>query len=180
MNRIRILAAFSVWLIVLPALHATMVVPISVEELTRRASDVVEVTAVTSWSSWNPQHTLIYTYTQVQVTQNLKGSSRTITVKQLGGTVGGVTQKVAGVRQFQTGERALLFLRLSDAGDGTRVVVGLMQGNFRIARSSTGEMVAGNGVSGVHSLQQGKVEHFAGSSMRLADLESMVRGAVTK
>ncbi|HMK29552.1 MAG TPA: hypothetical protein VK473_07710, partial [Terriglobales bacterium] len=121
-----------------------------------------------------------YTYTQVQVTQNLKGSSQTITVKQLGGTVGGVTQKVAGVRQFQTGERALLFLRLSDAGDGTRVVVGLMQGNFRIARSSTGEMVAGNGVSGVHSLQQGKVEHFAGSSMRLADLESMVRGAVTK
>jgi len=180
MRRVRILAACALCLTLRPFLSATMIVPISVEELTRRASDVVEATAINSWSAWNPQHTLIYTYTQMQVTQSLKGNSQTFTIKQIGGKVGDVTQKVAGVRHFQSGEQAMLFLRRSDAGDRTHVIVGLIQGNFRIARSANGEMVASNGVSGVHSLQQGKVEHYAGSTMRLRDLESVVRGAITK
>ncbi|HXZ79578.1 MAG TPA: hypothetical protein VEG30_06590 [Terriglobales bacterium] len=180
MRMVRIFAACVLCLILRSNLNATMIVPISVEELTRRASDVVEATVLNSWSAWNPQHTLIYTYTQMQVIQSLKGTSQSITVKQIGGKVGNVTQKVAGVRQFQIGEQAMLFLRPSQAGDGTHVIVGLMQGNFRIARSTTGEMIASNGVSGVHSLQQGKVEHYAGASMRLADLESVVRGALTQ
>ena len=180
MRTARILTVCALCLMLRVSLDATMIVPISVEELTSPASDVVEATALNSWSAWNPQHTLIYTYTQMQVTQSLKGNSQTITVKQIGGQVGNVTQKVAGVRHFQIGEQAMLFLRPSEAGDGTHVVVGLMQGNFRIARSASGEIIASNGVSGVHSLQQGKVEHYAGASMRLADLESVVRGALTK
>src|ERR1051326_7602576 len=118
------------------AAHGTTVVPMSVEELTRAASHVVEAHALQSWTSWNPQHTLIYTYTSFQVNRTLKGTATdTITVKQAGGSADGYTQKVSGVRQFQPGEDALLFLRSSTSADGAMVVVGFIQGNFRISQS---------------------------------------------
>jgi hypothetical protein len=153
----------------------------SVEQLTRAASNVVEGRVLNSWSAWNPQHTLIYTYCSFQVTHSLKGTPpQTITLKQLGGSAGGYTQKVAGVRQFQTGEDALLFLRPSVAGDGTMVVVGLMQGHFRMARDAAGETIVSNGIYGAHSVDQktGTMSTFAGSPIRLSQAESRVRRAM--
>ncbi len=162
---------------------ATIVVPMSVEELTRAASHVVEGHALNSWSAWNAQHTLIYTYTNFQVTRSLKGAAvETITVKQLGGSAEGYTQKVSGVRHFQAGEDTLLFLRPSVAGDGTLVVVGLMQGNFRMARTSSGEVVVSNGVYGAHALdpQSGAISTFTGLPMKLREAESRIQKAVTQ
>jgi hypothetical protein len=157
---------------------ATTIIPMSVEELTRAASHVVEAHALRSWTSWNAQHTLIYTYTTFQVSRTLKGQAAdTLTVKQVGGTADGYTQKVSGVRQFQEGEDALLFLRSSVAGDGTLVVVGLMQGNFRMARSDSGETLVSNGISGAHQYDHGRVETFTGTSMRLEAVEARVRSA---
>lgn len=162
---------------------ATTVIPMSVEELTRAASHVVEGRALNSWSAWNAQHTLIYTYTNFQVARRLKGAAvQTITVKQLGGSAEGYTQKVSGVRHFQAGEDALLFLRPSIAADGTLVVVGLMQGNFRMARTPSGEVVVSNGVYGASSLdrQTGAISTFAGSPMKLGEAESRIQKAVTQ
>ncbi len=162
---------------------ATIVVPMSVEELTRAASHVVEGRALNSWSAWNAQHTLIYTYTNFQVARSLKGAAvKTITVKQLGGSAEGYMQKVSGVRHFQAGEDALLFLRPSVAGDGTLVVVGLMQGNFRMARTSGGEVIVSNGVYGAHSLnrQTGAISSFTGMPMKLSEAEGRIQKAVTQ
>lgn len=162
---------------------ATTVIPMSVEELTRAASHVVEAHALDSWSAWNAQHTLIYTYTNFRVTRGLKGAAAaTITVKQLGGSAEGLTQKVAGVRQFQSGEDALLFLRPSIAADGTLVVVGLMQGNFRMAHTSNGETIVSNGVYGASSMDRktGAISAFTGMPMTLRDAESRVQRAVTR
>ena len=165
------------------ACSATTVIPMSVEELTRAASHVVEGRALNSWSAWNPQHTLIYTYTSFQVSRSLKGGAvQTITVKQLGGSAGGYTQKVSGVRRFQAGEDALLFLRPSVAADGTLVVVGLMQGHFRMARGPGGDTVISNGVYGANQLdrQSGKISTFTGMPIRLRDAESRIQKAVTQ
>ena len=158
---------------------ATTIVPMSVEDLTRAASTIVEGRAGHSWSAWNPQHTLIYTYTEFHIGRSLKGpTAETITVKQLGGTAEGYTQKVSGVRRLQEGEESLLFLRASAAGDRTMVVVGVMQGNFRVLRSATGEAVASNGVTGAESLQRGRIETFAGASMRLSEIEGRIARSV--
>ncbi len=174
----RLLRAFLVVLGYAIALSATTIVPMSVEQLTRAASDVVEAHALHSWTSWNAQHTLIYTYTTFQITRSLKGkAANTFTVKQVGGTADGYTQKVAGVRQFQEGEDALLFLRPSVAADGTLVVVGLMQGNFRMSHTASGETLVSNGVSGAQQYDRGRVETFTGSSMKLEDAEARVRSA---
>lgn len=155
---------------------ATTVIPMSVEELARSASDVVEARALSSRSAWNAQHTLIYTYTTFQVTRALKGAAaQTVTVKQLGGSAEGYTQKVAGVHHAQAGEEALLFLRASVADDGTYVIVGLIQGNFRMFRASDGHTMVSNGVAGAKAAQGGPVSEFTGSPMSLSQAEARIR-----
>jgi hypothetical protein len=159
-----------------------MVKPMSIEELSSAASNIVEGQAVESWASWNPMHTRIYTYTRVKVSRTLKGSvADMVVVKQVGGSAGGYTQRVAGVQAMQNGEQAVLFLRPSEAGDGTMVVVGLMQGHFRVARDSqTGATVVGNGVIGTEELNGGKVQSYRGSALTLGQMEARIRKAVAR
>lgn len=160
---------------------ATTIIPVSIERLTQESSSVVEGTAVQSWSQWNPQHTLIFTYTRFDVSRTLKGSAGSnVVVKQIGGSAGGYTQRVSGVRHWRPGEQAVLFLQPSKAGDGISEVTGLMQGNFVMQKSTTGVVTVTNGVPGVSSLQpaSGQLSRYQGSKLRLQDLESRVRKAV--
>jgi hypothetical protein len=161
--------------------NATIVKPMSVEELTKAASAVIEGQATETWTSWNAVHTRIYSFTRVRVSQTLKGPVLdSVVVKQLGGSAGGYTQHVSGVRPMQSGEDALLFLRPSEAHDGTMVIVGLMQGHFRFARDSqTGSTVVSNGVLGAEEMQSGtsKVQSYRGSSLTLGRIEARVKAA---
>ena len=161
---------------------ATTVKPMSIEELTSAATNVIEGQAVDSTSIWNPQHTLIYTFTRVRVSKTLKGKSDDIiTIKQLGGHAGGYTQKVAGVHAMQAGDYSVLFLRPSEARDGTMVIVGLMQGNFRIERQAkTGSVVVNNGVGDVHQSMATGVSDFRGAKLTLRQLETRVRKAANE
>lgn len=177
-------SAIALMLLFAWSVQATMVKPMSVEELTVAASTVIEGQATETWTSWNALHTRIYTFTRVRVSKTLKGSpSSTVVVKQVGGSAGGYTQHVSGVRPMQAGENALLFLRPSDANDGTMVIVGLMQGQFRLAReTSTGATVANNGVIGAEELQSGTnaVRTYKGSSLTLQQIEARVQKAARR
>ena len=166
---------------------ATSVIPISLQQLTQRASTVVEARAQNSWSQWNPQHTLIFTYTRFAVMKALKGETpQTIVVRQMGGKVGTLRQTVAGVRSWRPGEESMLFLRPSAEGNGVMAIVGLMQGDFRITRTATG-VTASNGVPqsrqyDVKQYQRGSAtpEIYTGEAMPLRQLESQVAGMVAK
>ncbi len=161
--------------------RATTVIPMSVEQMTRAATDIIEARAVSSRSAWNPQHTLIYTYTSFQVMRAVKGEAgQTVTVKQLGGSAEGYTQKVAGVHHAQAGEEALLFLRPSAARDGTYAVVGLVQGFFRMYQSADGRTMVSNGIGQVEELERGsgRVEEFTGSPMTVSEAEARIRRAL--
>lgn len=171
-------------LLVIPALlWATTVIPMDVEKLASLSTHVVEARAIESTSQWNTEHTLIFTYTRFEVTRTLKGQSpATLMVRQLGGTVDGVSQKVAGVRQWRLGEEAMLFLRPSSIPDGAMVVTGLMQGNFVMRRTPEGATYVSNGMpdaSEYHASSR-EVTHYRGNSMRLEELESRVQKAVKK
>jgi hypothetical protein len=134
-------------LILVSVASATTVIPMSVEELTRAASSVVEVDVLNSWSAWDTQHTLIYTYSRVRVAHSLKGGVQPeMIVQQLGGSSEGYTMKVAGVHALESGEHAVLFLRPVRANGGaTWSIVGLMQGHFRVYTAG-GKTLAGNGL----------------------------------
>lgn len=173
----RLLALAVLWCAVIAA--ATTVTPMSIEELTSAAPTIVEGQATESWSAWNPQHTLIYTFTRVRVSKTLKGKTEsTVLVKQLGGSAEGYTQKVAGVHPMRTGDAAVLFLRPSEARDGTMVIVGLMQGNFRIERdASGGSAVVNNGVPDVRQSTSGEITEYRGAKLTLRQLETRIRRA---
>lgn len=162
---------------VAPLLQATSIVPMSLEELTSRAQFVVEGRALDEWSQWDNNEHLIYTYTRFAVTHTLKGQpAQTIVVRQMGGSAGGYTQIVSGVRHWQPGDEAVLFLRPSVANNGSLAVVGLMQGNFRISYSPGGTATVSNGVPAVTILKSG-AGTFTGSRMTLVELEQRVRRA---
>ncbi len=155
---------------------STTVIPMSVERLTRASTDVVRARALASWTAWDASHTRIFTYTRFAVLKRLKGrTASNFVIKQMGGSAGGYTQHVAGVRSFVSGEESLLFLHPSQAGDGTLVIVGLMQGNFRVLRSPAGDTVS-NGVPGVNTFdpRTHRLGSYGGSSMMLSDVESRV------
>jgi hypothetical protein len=173
----------------LSAASATTIVPMSVEKLADVSSDVVVAHATKSWAQWNPQHTMISTYTQFSVDSQLKGTNGSaITVKQPGGSAEGYTQHVAGVRPWSAGESAVLFLRPSSGNDGTFVVSGLMQGNFRVRRSASGAAIADNGVGAPTKQVGDEVQSFnpesksltpySGNRMNLDELERRVRTTI--
>lgn len=161
---------------------ATTVRPASVERLSQLATSIVEGRATNSWTEWNAQHTAIYTYTQFRVSRTLKGQAgQTVVVRQRGGEKDGLRQVLFGVRHFQVGEDAVLFLQPVSERAGTMEVVDLMQGNFQVIRTSAGATTVSNGVPGVTELSQsGQVRTYSGTRMTLQELESRVRKAVTR
>ncbi len=162
---------------------ATTVIPLSVESLTAISSHVVEGRAISSWTQWNATHTVIFTYTKFQVQRTLKGeAAATVVVRQLGGTLDGTTEKVAGVRQWKIGEQALLFLRPGEIRDGSLVVTGLMQGNFLIYRGQSGEDLVSNGAPNVSAYKAGTapITTYSGSAMRLQEMEGRIQKAVQR
>ncbi len=96
----------------------------------------------------------------------------------MGGSADGYTQKVSGLHHPQAGEEALLFLRPSEAADCTYVIVGLLQGNFRMLHTADGASIVSNGVTGVKSVRGHVVSEFTGSPMTLTEAESRIRRAV--
>jgi hypothetical protein len=161
---------------------STTIEPRTVEELARDSSDVIVGTAGTPRSVWNAAHTMIYTVTTVRVERAIKGQrSGSVQVTQMGGTLDGIHTKVAGVRQFEAGERDALFLRPSVDMPGTLVITGLVQGRFEIANRN-GKEVVSNGVTGVTTYDRsaGELRKFSGAEMTLQQLESRVKRAAVQ
>lgn len=175
------LSRLSICLLLVSAVAvATTVIPMSVEKLAQSSSHVLEGAAIANWSEWNPQHNLIYTFTKFRVGNSWKGQAPSvIVVKQPGGTVGDTTERVYGVRYLRPGERSVLFLRPSDERDGTLIITGLVQGNFRVRTSQTGEQVVSNGAPEVtaYSVGNREVSTFTGNRMRLDELKARVEKA---
>jgi hypothetical protein len=164
-------------------LYGTTVIPMDVEKLASLSTHIVEARAGRSVSQWNAEHTLILTYTNFEVRRTLKGQMpHTILVRQLGGTVNGISQRVAGVRHWRPGDDAVLFLQPSSVPDGALVVTGLMQGNFLMRHTPQGQTFVSNGVSETSELRAttSEVTDYRSKKLRLEDLESRIQKAVGK
>lgn len=178
MKHSRILGVAATIVCLAAMVAATTIVPMSVEKLTANSTDVVEARAIDAHSSWDANRTMIYTYTRFAVRRTLKGTApNVITVKQMGGHADGYTQKVSGVRHWQPGEEAVLFLQPSTMNDGTLIVTGLVQGNFQIQRQPTGAVMVTNGVPDVSAVEQRTSAplEYRGAKMNIQDLEQRVR-----
>ena len=158
-------------------LFATSVIPMSVEQLAVSSTNIVRARALSSESSWDAEHAHIYTFTRFQPLETLKGMPASeIVVRQMGGRVGNIEQRVSGVRRWSAGDESVLFLRPSEVGQGVMAVVGLFQGNFAVKRISLSDAVATNGVPDAMQLDtsKGTVTHFRAAQITLSELRQRV------
>jgi|GEM_PF-4335406 len=109
----------------------TTVVKMSLAQMTQGASLVVEGVVVDKSSRWDENHRYIITEVSVAVNRTLKGKAISpLTIRTLGGEVGGVGMYVAGSPRFEVGQEALLLLEPHPIRDWR--VVGFHQGKYDV------------------------------------------------
>ena len=114
---------------------STTLVRMSLDQLAEASTEIVRAHVVSQQTAWNPQHTRIYTYTTLALDQTYKGDPPSFPViQQPGGTVGKTRVFVAGTVQFHTQTGYLLFLEPSSADPSKFLLVGMVQGAYRIYR----------------------------------------------
>jgi hypothetical protein len=120
-------------LIAVPA-FATTAVKLNLEQLVQRADLIVQGQVQSVSSQWDEKRRLVFTYVSIRVDEPLKGEralkGQSVVIRQIGGNVGTIQMSVAGLPQFKTGGRALVFLKRQDAT--TFQVVGMNQGLYEI------------------------------------------------
>ena len=116
---------------------ATTLVRMSLDQLAEASTEIVRAHVVSQQTAWNPQHTRIYTYTTLALDQTYKGDPPSSPViQQPGGTVGKTRTFVAGTVQFHTQTGYVLFLERSPADQSKFLLVGMVQGAYRIYRDA--------------------------------------------
>ena len=127
-------------LIFVGAALATTVIPPSFDELVSRAEMIFQgsVTGVRSeWTGEGAQRHIM-SYVTLKVEDAIKGNpGSTVTLRMLGGTVGGETMEVTDAPKFKVGDRDILFVE----NNGTQFVplVGIMHGRFRVKKDAAGQ-----------------------------------------
>lgn len=139
--RDRILALAAAVAFALPAaLHAITVLPLSEEELSRRALLVAVGEVQSVEARFDDQHQTIYTYVTLRATRILKGrlEGGEVILRQMGGVVGDETVMVPGSPEYIPGDEVLVFA--GPLGDtGSYGVLGIFYGKYDILRDpSTG------------------------------------------
>jgi len=116
--------------------YATVASPLSFDELVKSSDVVAHGFVVNQWAE-APEGLpgAVYTYTQVEVAQVLKGvPSKRITLRQFGGELGGYTVKLSGTPIFELGAEVVVFAGRDD-DKSPYVSVGLAQGVFYVSRT---------------------------------------------
>jgi len=144
----RLLLALTGLLFSFSNIHAVLMRPLAVDELTRKANLIVQGTVLDK-SCQRDDTGRIYTRVNIRVTEVWKGALPTnappdvLTIVQGGGTVGDVREEVSGDVQYESGEEFVAFLVLN--GRGEPVTIGLAQGKFHVWRDpQTGAKFANN------------------------------------
>jgi hypothetical protein len=118
--------------------RATTLVRMSLEQLSHAAGEIVRGHVVSQETRWNETNTQIVTLTTIFVDQRIKGRApAAVVVEQPGGTLGNIRSRVAGTVRFHAGGDYLLFLEPAKADPSRRLLVGMMQGAYRIYRDAS-------------------------------------------
>ena len=120
---------------VLP-LSATVVLKMSMEDITTSSEEIIQGKVKEITSQWNEEKTLIYSEIKIEVKEVIKGENKRkeIVIRQLGGKVGDLRLKVIGMPVFQEEEEVILFLKKDKKQLKKFYVNGLFQGKFAIKK----------------------------------------------
>jgi hypothetical protein len=134
---------------------ATVVMALSMEELTAMAPIVVHGRVERSVANWTPDKRGIWTWTEVSVREALKGPKvETVLVKQPGGVLQGIGQRVSGTAHFEAGEEVVLFLEPAVDERNAYVVLAMAAGKVTL-EGTLGPKVARRNVAGLSFAHRG-------------------------
>lgn len=125
------------------AAHATTFIEVPFSTSAREAPIIVRARVGESAAGWEADAEgtrRIYTYTELEVQETLKGGLRAgaaIRARELGGKVGDEAMRVAGTARFRPGEDVVVLLG-EQAHDGSYPVRGMMMGKLRVTRATDG------------------------------------------
>lgn len=129
--RIRMIAPLLCTLFLLPAIRATTLARLSLDDLAVAADAVARVRCTGAEARW--ENGSIWTVTTLEVLETMKGNlTAEIAVRLPGGRAGHLIATVDGTPRFSPGEEAVVFLERSRAGGFT--IAGWAGGTFRISR----------------------------------------------
>jgi hypothetical protein len=117
--------------------EASLFEPVRDRQLVCEASDIVHGQVTHVRSGWDDQRTAIWTTATIEIQDVSRGSlsrGASITVKQVGGTVGGYTIVAEGFPIFEQGQEVLLLLRPWEEDAGRYQVWGYDRGMFVVTR----------------------------------------------
>lgn len=112
--------------------YGTVLKKMNAKELTDHSNAIVVGKVKSKRSQWGNDGTKIYTYITIGVEKCVKGNLRSseVTVRQLGGEVGGIGLKVVGAPEYEEGEDVLTFLEGNESNHFQ--CVGMAQGKYTI------------------------------------------------
>jgi len=117
---------------------ATTLLKLSTDQMIQQSTAIVRAKVAGSSSGYVGRD--IYTYYQLQVTENLKSSSpASLQVAVPGGVARGFRQMVPGAPSLISGQEYVLFLWTSKSG--LTLVIGLSQGLFAVTQDSSGNSI---------------------------------------
>ena len=143
--------------------------PLGIERMSELATQVVAGTIEKMESTWNHDHSRIYTRVTMRVERVLSGRAGTQIVFRIpGGTVGDTTIMVSEMPHFRVGEDTVVFLR------GTRgrlpSVLGGAEGKMPLSRADDGSLRL---LFPIRAASAGAADQV---TRELDDLERVLRG----
>jgi MYXO-CTERM domain-containing protein len=157
--------------------RATMVHALTLEDLTVRATDIIEGTVVDRTSRQAGGYVVTDVEIRVDVCHKGGCASETVLVQVFGGVLGGYVVSAAGAATYELGEQVLVFLEpvasARGAGGERLRTPGLALGKFRLALA--GDLpVAERHLGGLELLGPSRIEAGRESHWPLAELRSRI------
>lgn len=122
---------------------ATVIAFETLDDTARRVPVIVRGRVARSVAAWDDKHRRIWTWTELVVTDAIKGKvGAVVLVKQPGGEVGDQGQAVAGTAQFREGEDCVLFLEPAIDEPGAFRVSGMSAGKVALLADWHGKPAA--------------------------------------
>jgi hypothetical protein len=134
----------------------TTVQKLSLKDLAKKSSSIVIAKVQDSDSRIDPSNKEIYTYITLRILEPVKGmkGEKSLTLRQLGGTVNHIASIVPGMPSFKKDEEVVLFLTDRD-GAGYPWVMGLQQGKYTVTTDNNGMKTVRNELDGLRLLTPG-------------------------
>jgi hypothetical protein len=137
-RRLLLLIGLGSALLLAPPARASELIRRSLSELARGAQFIFIGRCEAVSCHWNTDHSLILTANRFRILRPVKGDpGPSITLDELGGTVGEDTLQMSDVPRYRVGEEVLLCVRRTELGRWTTFGAG--QGRFPIDRDSRGQ-----------------------------------------